>query len=219
MRVVGPDWESTKALSLALAPVAPLDYTLRWGRRAWNGWEQLCKFADAGILCPDACNTLAEASACIRELWGRKLLHTQGRDIVSEIDRRWNKRDYWVVPIEIAEEYRQHVWDGKCIRIGRKIQTEPATQVLPIRSRRNGWTIDYGAKAAKAIREDVRNAAKAACAALGYVGGAVDLVQGTDGKVYVLEVNTAPSLRDENTLGAYVKAISEWAGGRNARLP
>jgi len=36
---------------------------------------------------------------------------------------------------------------------------------------------------------------------------AVDLIVGTDGQVYVLEVNAAPSLRDDNTLAAYVKAI------------
>jgi hypothetical protein len=45
----------------------------------------------------------------------------------------------------------------------------------------------------------------------GRTQGAVDLLHGTDGEEYQREMNAAPSLKDENTLGAYVGAIKRWA--------
>jgi hypothetical protein len=121
-----------------------------------------------------------------------------------------------VEPIDGEAEFRQHIWDGQCIRIGKKIQTGPPTRVLPVRSRRNGWTIDYGAAPEEPLRSRLREVARGAVAALGLVGGAVDLIQSVAGEVYALEVNTAPSLRDAQTLSAYVKALTRW-GQRRAR--
>jgi hypothetical protein len=214
MNVTGPFWPSTVALRNALAEVEPKNFTLQWGKRGHNGWEQMVKFAAAGVRCPDACNTLAEAQAELhnRVLWGRKNDHTQGRDIVGPFHARWRASEFWVAPIPIKDEYRQHVWNGRCIRIGAKVQTGPQTRHLPVRSRKNGWTIDYGANPEEPLRSQIRAASVAAVKALDYPGGAVDVILGEDGLVYVLEVNTAPSLRDERTLEAYVKAISKWAG-------
>lgn len=109
-------------------------------------------------------------------------------------------------------EYRQHVWSGKCIRVGKKVQVAEPTRVQLVRSRLNGFHIDYGFQSpTPEFKESIRTLAKQACGSLGYTGGAVDILEVQPGEFAVLEVNSAPSLRDENTLGAYVEAIKKWA--------
>jgi D-alanine-D-alanine ligase-like ATP-grasp enzyme len=52
----------------------------------------------------------------------------------------------------------------------------------------------------------MRELARRAVAAVSETYGAVDVLVGTDGKFYVLEVNCAPAM-DEYTLASYVRAI------------
>lgn len=129
-------------------------------------------------------------------------------------DRRWEGRDFWVLRIpEVVNEYRQHVFNGEAIRRGKKIfapeNIERRRIVEGVRSRKNGWHIDYGPFDSP---RELREIAKRAVSVLGYTWGAVDIVETRDGKLWVLEVNSAPSLKDENTLAAYVKGIKKWVG-------
>ena len=138
-------------------------------------------------------------------VFGRSLKHTRGNDIVGPGHKDWAKRDFWVKFIESECEWRQHIFDGKAIRRGLKVQMEPPKRKLLVRSRSNGWYIDYGTKVEPPA--NLRDISRRAVKAIGSLYGAVDVLVGVDGKCYVLEVNLAPSLRDENTLAAYVNAI------------
>jgi hypothetical protein len=118
---------------------------------------------------------------------------------------KWLGKDFWVKVIQVKNEYRQHVFGDKGIRRGMKVKVEEGrTPNLPVRSRRNGWHLNYGEFPAP---PGLRDLGKAAVAALGYTHGAVDIVEDFQGKLYVLEVNSAPSVEDANTLKVYVDAI------------
>lgn len=123
-----------------------------------------------------------------------------------------------------VEEYRVHVAFNKVIHIQKKIKLTSeeleARNIQPssllIRNVSNGyvftsnlsfeleedgsykdlkyfWLTEYSIKAIKALGLDF---------------GAIDLIVGKDGKVYVLEVNTAPGIEGA-TLDKYVKAFQE----------
>lgn len=56
--------------------------------------------------------------------------------------------------------------------------------------------------------ERVENLALHAVAALGLDFGAVDIIMDEDGKVFVLEINSAPGLGNQDTLAAYANAFN-----------
>lgn len=255
MQVTGPDWPSTRLLRDALASLET-DLILNWGQGGKNGLEQLTAFKQAGILSPEFTLNLNEAKQWVRagfKVFGRRLNHTQGSDIIGpgfrpsrqgiaggqalkwittrkgnrvqrmrEVrgtrsvpehwNRQWCSRDFWVKVIPSVNEYRQHVWNAKAIRVGKKVKSDESWRIQPVRSRNNGWHIDYGFQSeSEEFKTKIRELAKRAVAAVDYVGGAVDILEGSDGQLYVLEVNSAPSLKDENTLRVYVEAITKWA--------
>jgi hypothetical protein len=213
MKVIGvAEWPSTKALEGALREVVS-DKVLYYGTAGRvDGLEQLQKFKVAGIPCPTFTISLAEAKGWVKggkEVWGRKKNHTHGSDIIAPGRRRqWEASDFWVQRIPSTREFRQHIFDGKAIRIGEKVLTGEAWRKLLVRSRSNGWHIQYPPTAPPP--EGLRDLAKKALAEVGYLFGAVDILLGEDGKLYVLEVNSAPSMGDVATLGAYVEAIKKW---------
>ena len=226
MTVTGPDWETTRRLREALAGVREGE-TLKWGGGGVNGLEQLQRFRTAGLKCPEFTDSLEVAKEWSQrgvEVWGRKLHHTQGRDIqtleklitlrsgkvVTRGNPQWSQSEFWVQVVESQGEFRQHVWKGRGVRSGRKVPGGEVSRRYPseaIRSRKNGWVLDYGPWERP---PGLRELGKAAMACVGYVGGAVDILQGVDGGLYVLECNSAPSCRDNNTLNAYVSAICKW---------
>lgn len=259
MQVVGlRGWESTRLLSEALAPIES-EKILYWGTaHRLNALEQLSRLRAVGILVPDFTTSLDEAKTWAREgeiVYGRRLLHSQGSDIVGagrhfkqypatwrwveglkwittkkgarvERPRRWKEREegprveawnslwegreLWTKFVLSIREFRQHVFAGKAIRVGEKTQVEAPTRRQLVRSRKNGWHITYPPPSP--TPPDLREIAKLAVSALGYLVGAVDILQREDGRLVVLEVNSAPSVRDPATLGAYVEAVKRWAG-------
>lgn len=219
MRVTGPAWPSTAALTEALAGV-PSSRVLTWGQSTYRGYAQMVKLAEGGIPVPPHTRELATAQQWATNLavLGRRDTHTQGRDIVPHRDRknkRWRSRDYWTVYMPLASEYRVHVFDGATLLIGQKVfeGEEPVPEPV-IRSRRLGWHLRYLQKN-QTLTSEQRSTAKelseSAVAALGMLWGAVDLGLTENGEWVVLEVNAAPALLNERTLAAYVKAITKWA--------
>lgn len=224
MTIIGPAWPSTKRLQERLKSLKgePLHY----GGGGCDGLEQLKRFREAGILCPTFTTNIEEAKSWVRAgevVWGRKRHHTQGLDIVGAGYRRWGRgrevwnpkwlrREFWVKVIpNIINEYRQHVFNEFAIRRGKKVQTGDPTRQLLVRSRKNNWHLDYGPfEAPKGLREIAKTAVKS----LNYLMGAVDIIETLDHKLYVLEVNSAPSLRDDNTLEAYAQAIERYTLGK-----
>lgn len=95
---------------------------------------------------------------------------------------------------------------GKKVWVG---EGEPQGLAKFVRSRRNGWHLEHKSEPPKGVR----TAAKTAVKALGYDFGAVDLLVREGGEVVVLEVNSAPALRDDYTWTAYTNAIRKTVEG------
>lgn len=106
--------------------------------------------------------------------------------------------------IKKKDEYRIHVFQGEAFFVQRKARKldVPAENVnWKVRNLAGGFIFAH-----KDVEVDdvARREAVAAVAALALDFGAVDIIHGTDGKYYVLEVNTACGLEGE-TLAKYVE--------------
>lgn len=106
--------------------------------------------------------------------------------------------------IKKKDEYRIHVFQGEAFfvqRKARKLDVPPEEVNWKVRNLAGGFIFAH-----KDVEVDdvARTEAVAAVAALSLDFGAVDIIHGTDGKFYVLEVNTAPGLQGA-TLDAYVE--------------
>lgn len=121
--------------------------------------------------------------------------------------------EYWSKKEPIANEYRLHMFKGKSIRAGQKVQRPTRPDGRPshewIRSFDAGWIIRYdGFQSTRAMRELAAKAVEA----LQLDFGAVDLAQRPDGSLFVLEVNRAPGV-ENGTVTSYANAIKAWAAG------
>lgn len=185
-----------------------------------NGLEQLTAFVAAGI--PTVEFT---TDPKLRDSWvasglmvlGRSLNHTQGLDIVwpgqsPKKNGAWLRRDFWTVYKPSTQEWRMHIVNGHSIARGLKSFSAangismPASGSPLIRSRRLGWVLRHDIVPPKGLRD----LAKAACSAVGYDLGAVDILERKNGDFCtytVLEVNSRPAIRDEYTLTAYEKVF------------
>jgi len=221
MKVLGPNWPSTQRLKTALVDIVSTK-TLRWGLDSIGATAQLFAFNQHNTLSPTWTQDPDLAKQWVQQhgkiVFGRKHHHTQGTDIqpsyiysrrgVKTWNPKWLRSDFWTTFYESINEYRQHIFNGLAIRSGKKISTSPPTRNLLVRSRRNGWTLDYGEFPRPTNLHKISKLAVEAC---GYLMGAVDILELPDHKLLVLEVNSAPSLRDDATLAAYVRAIKKWA--------
>lgn len=139
----------------------------------------------------------------------RKNNHVGGADL---LDEALLNPDYYSKKEDIIEEYRLHMFAGKSIRAGKKIQrqTRPDGRTAPhawIRSFDAGWIIQYNDfESTKAMRD----VAAAAVKALGLDFGAVDLGKLRNGNFIVLEVNRAPGIENNSTT-IYANKIILWS--------
>jgi len=141
----------------------------------------------------------------------RRLRHSQGRDI-----RRFSNNCFFVEEIDKVEEYRIEVFK------------EPSSETLkafrghtkfPIHSRQeqpfnwNRTNTTWESHGYRSLREhygmECLELAKEAVKALEYDFGAVDIIKDRSGRLYVLEVNSAPHLEDEG-IAKYVWRINRW---------
>lgn len=220
----------------ARSVTAPAEAAVLNGTPRADAREQLTNIAAAGILVPEWTDQLALAQSWVREgmlVWGRYWEHTQGNDIIGPGYRparlgpaprpmrpeRWNpqwlQREWWVQvidPAHIVDEWRVHIFMGRSICVGKKVQTGPTVRKQLVRSRANGWTLDFSATMPEG--HPAREVARKAVAAVGYQFGAVDLLELRDGSVMVLEVNSAPALGSPQTINAYTRAVFMVANGK-----
>lgn len=173
---------------------------------------------------------------------GRRLHHTQGRDIVGVMIhphhphvsmrnltvrvRRLPRRrrpEFWTVFIPKSAEYRVHVFQNKAIRSASKLPHDNPERAprhhgnaeeIPIWNLRNGFKFYYNYPAPR----EAKDLAKRAVQACGLDFGAVDVVRERD-EFYVLEINTRPGLQG-NTTRAYgdhvIRAAREFFGAPDA---
>jgi hypothetical protein len=190
--------------------------------------EQLEALDNAGLIVPEWTNDLETAKQWVRDgikVWGRRWFHTRGNDVIGSgykyriktktesWNPTWLKREWWVQVIPnnlIVNEWRIHIFQGRSIGRGLKVQTGDAVRVQPVRNRDNGWTLVHNVDPSPYVR----NAAAVAVKAVGYNFGAVDLFELADNQCVILEVNSAPALGSDYTFGIYHNAISKLAAGK-----
>lgn len=197
-----------------------------------NKFWELAKCAKANIpvvpVYREWSAAIAEASKFkpMRAVWGRKLNHTKGRDIIRSLPLpnpyKGNKIEYWrseprdfyTLEIPKRNEYRVHVFLGLAVRSGSKLRPD-GTKGKPeeIWNTDKGFQIRYEHPAPKSAK----NIAKAAVKACGLDFAAVDILEDLDGKCYVLEVNTRPGLHG-NTCLKYAEKIKLLAEGKIDRV-
>ena len=167
-------------------------------------------------LTPPFYTTSAEASEAIsrgKTIVCRTILngHSGGGIVISPSIETLVPAKLYVEYVKKETEWRVHVFAGKVIDVQRKARNRatPNDQVnWQIRSHANGFNY---------IRGDINDfpsnfihhlsdVSVRSVGTLGLDFGAVDLIATKDGRIYVLEVNTAPGL-EETTLDNYVKAI------------
>jgi hypothetical protein len=114
-------------------------------------------------------------------------------------------------------EYRVHIVDSSviCVQIKRRMSTEKLVengfQELPeaerriVRTYRNGWVFCVNNFE---WPEEGQVQSLAALRACGASSGAVDIAVRTNGDTFVIETNSAPALRSDTVLRAYVDAFN-----------
>jgi hypothetical protein len=218
-------------------PLNPTQQTISCGNIA-EGVEQLRLLTTATVAVPAHTTDLAQAQEWqqTNEVWGRLNRHTQGKDIRKFGHKEWSQREFWVKQIPqtaIIDEWRLHVFNGQSIARGKKTQVEILARKLSgvVRSRRNGWRLQHTDEPPVGAKFY----AKTAVQGLGYLWGAVDMLQVDltqlgEGIVenyaklverknktkspmeafVVLEVNQMPGM-DDYTAGKYATAITKYA--------
>jgi len=214
---------------------AQYDYVIRWGcrRRVGRGPHEVLNKKDAIRQTSDKYSALrvfddndvpvpeftrsesdigpAHADAPLQyPVLGRDQRHSQGSDIDLILQDRdielGGQSHHYVQYVPVATEFRVQVFDGDVLKVHEKLLRREADNEDPhIRNHERGWV--FLNPRSEPPDPDV---AIGAVESLGLDFGAVDLIreEGT-GQEYVLEVNTAPSL-DENNLTRYGDAIQEY---------
>lgn len=207
------------------------DYLIRWGTRAGAGYrpredvinsqsalrsnnnklESLRALDQAGINVPEFVEDRDEISETFGyPALGRAESHTRGEDI--NLIMQWRDayltsgNDYFVEYIPTDYEYRMHVIDGEVVKVHEKRLRSEADNHPFIRNHETGWVFVEP-------REEPPSE-QLAIDAVGCMGmdfGAVDVIRGEDGEEYVLEINSAPSL-EENNLELYGDKFAEMVG-------
>jgi len=146
---------------------------------------------------------------------GRATQHAQGSDInliLQERDLNLTDNDFFVDYVPTQMEYRVQVFNGEIVKVHEKrLETEAANEgdYTPyIRNHQKRWVF---VNERGSTPDEVRTHAIDAVDALDLDFGAVDVIHAETGEVYVLEVNTAPTL-DENNLRRYGESIKDALG-------
>lgn len=165
--------------------------------------SQLLRLHEAGVSAVKAVTSIQELGFRHYPVLARKRYHKEGRDIrVCNSQRQAymflaNGWDFLSPVIPSRREYR--VWIYRQMHLGSyvKVLRHPAKQKAGSfgRNFRNGWAFEL-LKTDQVNRKAVLLAARAV-AVLDLDFGAVDILEGTDGQLYVLEVNTAPGVEGE----------------------
>lgn len=153
-------------------------------------------------------------------LIGRKFTHQGGTNFYLCMQRRDVDKaleegcGYFVDYIARSRELRYHVLNGKVIRVSEKVRKTPeemedGEEYNPhIWSHHNGWRFRHLRLDNSIVTEEAKRESINAVESLEMDFGAVDVIYGDDGKVYILEVNSAPGL-EGHTLEIYIDEIKK----------
>lgn len=191
-------------------------------QKASNKHEFLDAMREAGIRIPEM---WGPASPGIQfPCLGRATEHVGGTDIVlclqssdleyatQLVDNHGNpdpngspRCSHFVKYMPVDAEYRLHVWEDRVIKSSQKVR-DPE-----YRGEWKPWVRNFGAgytfrQPAERVPATTRFMAVQAVECAGLTFGAVDVIV-SEGRPYILEVNTAPGLHTDSGFDAYVKSI------------
>lgn len=147
-------------------------------------------------------------------LLARAITGHGGTDIVPVFQRKeveWRVAAGWdwfssYVPMET--EYRVWIYRDEHLDTYEKVMHRPKDYKYIGRNFRNGFDFEHTRQ-----KQDATAQARMAIHALGLDFGAVDMLRGEDGEIYILEVNTAPGCIKsgaQKTLAKLVDQIVAW---------
>lgn len=147
---------------------------------------------------------------------GRSLRHTKGRDIrLYRVHAVIPKHDYFTQLVPKQREFRIWAYRRKVIGIYEKILSYPNKngrrgRLRDVWNRANGYAFLF--RSPQDTVPELKALGVAAVDAIGLDFGAVDIIQGTNGRYYVLEVNGAPGCEGPRQgMSSLVNHIDKWA--------
>jgi hypothetical protein len=158
-----------------------------------------------------------------RARWlGRRFKHARANDIMRTGAARPEhdhivpgsapNPDYYVEFVRKTREFRVHVVNGLVVRMNEKLPRDERRGDVVWNSRNCHFSSRIIEPAD--LKLQLRAVGKAAVRALEYDFGAADVIYHPGRGLLVLEVNSAPTLIDnQNTLGRYVEHFRAWIGG------
>jgi glutathione synthase/RimK-type ligase-like ATP-grasp enzyme len=163
-------------------------------RRTTDKRGSLEIFLRSGVLAP-APSAVPQSLPAI----GRKGRHESGSGFwlclqAMDVTNALNSgAEYFMPYIPTRNEYRVHVLCGEALLMQKKTLRRKKTPMWPwMRNNRTGWGLDQ----VDAMPE-ICNLGITAVKSLGLDFGTADIIESDRGHLYVLEVNTAPALREE----------------------
>lgn len=117
--------------------------------------------------------------------------------------------------VDKRAEFRVHVWRGKVLCTTRKYPDGNAPN-QHIWNHGNGYVQKTVTKMGDLMDDTLAHVATSAVTALGYDFGAVDIAMAKDGTMYVLEVNSAPSLIEERAALYVAEIVATTAQNQHA---
>lgn len=179
---------------------------------ATNKLQQLELLSQSGIPVPK----FSVWSAPSLPALARKRYHYGGKDIMPVFQQEevsWRKAagaDFFVEFIPTASEYRVWVFRRSHLATYVKEMKRPEKYRRIGRNYKNGFA--FNLVQSELVPRGAVDMAIQSVAALGLDFGAVDILKGTDGNFYVLEVNTAPGVEGSLRQGirALASKIARW---------
>lgn len=151
----------------------------------------------------------------------RKIAGHGGEDIVPVFEpgevpwRRAAGWDWFSSYVPVNTEYRVWVFRDECLDVYEKVMRRPQDYAYIGRNFRNGFDFEHR----DLVLGEAAIQAKKVIRALSFDFGAVDMLLGKDGLVYVLECNTAPGVIRSGAQATLAKLADRMVGWVNAGCP
>lgn len=176
-----------------------------------NKYEELQVLQKAGVSVP--MHATVRGGIPSKLYLARQFHHSKGKDI-----RVAGQGDYYVQFIQKAHEYRVYAYRRKAFAVYEKLRLLRGKKQVKgtwrdaslVWNYRNGYAFKFHKTASDALKA----LGAAAVEALGLDFGAVDIIEDRDGKLFVLEVNTAPGIQGPRQSMVFLaNRIERWAKG------